>query len=194
MTNVLNISDKLTRRNFLGTSVLLQMAISSGVLTQLYSCNPDDKSEKILSTDLQKILKAAMDEIIPAGDGMPAASEVGGLNYLLKLLEKLPDQAKALSLGLSDLNSQSNNKFKLNFIEITPEQRTSLLQVQEKENAPFFNQLRDYTYESYYLSPQVWKLIGYEPHPTLSSGPLMDAFDEKLLRRVQSLPKLFKDI
>ncbi len=194
MPNELNTVDTWTRRKFIETSILSQIAISSGVLSQLYSCALDDKSAKVLDTALQKILKAAMDEIIPTGDGMPAASEEGGLNYLLKLLEKFPDQAKTLSLGLSDLNNQSNEKFKQDFIKITPEERTSLLQVQEKENATFFNQLRDYIYESYYLSPQVWKLIGYEPHPTLSSGPLMDAFDEKLLRRVQSLPKLFKDI
>ena len=183
-----------TRRKFIETSILSQIAISSGILSQLYSCAPDDKSVKVLNPALQKILKSAMDEIIPAGDGMPAASETGGLNYLLNLLARLPDEAKKLSLDLTGFNNFCNEKFKKDFTEITSDERTSLLQVQEKENATFFNQLRDYTYESYYLSPQVWKLIGYEPHPTLSSGPLMDAFDEKLLKRVQSLPKLFKDI
>jgi hypothetical protein len=183
-----------SRRKFIEASVLTQIGISAGVLTQLYSCAPDENSSKVLSTSLQKTLTAAMDEIIPAGDGMPAASETGGLNYLLKLLEKMPEQAKTLSAGLSTLNIQSNKKFKKDFIKITSEERTSLLQEQEKDNAAFFNQLRDFTYESYYLSPQVWKLIGYEPHPTMSAGPLMEAFDEKLLDRVRTLPTIFKDI
>jgi hypothetical protein len=68
------------------------------------------------------------------------------------------------------------------------------MQEQEKDNPAFFNQLLAYTYESYYLSPQVWKLIGYEPYPTMSAGPLLEAFDEKLLDRVRKLPTLFKDI
>lgn len=183
-----------TRRRFIETSILSQIAISSGVLSQLYSCAPDDRSAKVLNPALQKTLKAALDVIIPAGDNMPSASDVGGLNYLLKLLEKFPDQAKQLSTGLTNLNNISTRKFKKDFTRITSEERASLLKEQENGNPAFFNQLRDYTYECYYLSPQIWKLIGYEPHPTFSSGPIMEAFDEKLLVRVRSLPKLFKDI
>ena len=77
-----------SRRKFIEASILSQIAISAGSLSFLYSCTPGDSSSKVLDTALQKILNAAMDEIIPAGDGMPAASETGGINYLLKLLEK----------------------------------------------------------------------------------------------------------
>ena len=183
-----------TRRKFIQTSILSQIAISSGLLSQLYSCAPDDKLEKVLSASLQKILKAAMDVIIPAGEGMPSVSEAGGHNYLLNLLVQLPDQAKQLSFDLTGFNNLCNDKFNKDFTEITPDERTSLLKQQEKDNATFFNQLLNFTYESYYLSPQVWKLIGYEPHPTMSSGPLMEAFDERLLERVRMLPSIFKDI
>ena len=183
-----------TRRKFIETSILSQIALSSGVLSQLYSCTPNDKSASVLNSEVQKILLAAMDEIIPAEDNMPSASETGGLNYLLKLLEQFPDQAKKLSLGLVDLNNLSNSSIGKDFDEITSDERISLLQGLEKNNPSFFNQLRDYTYESYYLSPQVWKLIGYELHHTLSPGPLMEPFDEKLLDRVRMLPTIFKDI
>lgn len=183
-----------SRRRFIETSVLTQIGISAGVLTQLYSCAPDESSSKVLSSSLQKTLSAAMDEIIPSGDGMPAASKTGGLNYLLKLMEQFPEQAKKISSGLTDLNDQCKKKFNKEFTRITSEERITLLQEQEKDNPAFFNQLRDYTYESYYLNPQVWKLIGYEPHPTMSAGPLMEDFNEKLLDRVRTLPIMFKDI
>jgi Gluconate 2-dehydrogenase subunit 3 len=183
-----------TRRKFIETSVLSQVALSSGILIQLYSCAPDNKSPGVLPPDQQKILVAAMEEIIPAADGMPSASEVGGLNYLVKLLEQFQDEAKKLSQGLNDLNDRSNKSYGKDFTEITSDERISVLQQLEKQNPSFFNQIRDYTYESYYLSPQVWKLIGYEPHPTLSSGPLMEPFDEKILDRVRKLPTIFKDV
>lgn len=183
-----------TRRKFIETSILSQIALSSGILSQLYSCTPNDKSASVLNADAQKILKAVMDEIIPSEDNMPSASETGGLNYLLKLLKQFPEQAKKLSMGLTDLNSNCIKIIGNDFAEITSDERISMLQELEKTNPLFFNQLRDYTYESYYLSPQVWKLIGYEPHPTLSSGPLMEPFDEKLLDRVRMLPTIFKDI
>ena len=183
-----------TRRKFIETSILSQFALSSGILSQLYSCSPNNKLDSILNSDVQKILVAAMDEIIPAEGNMPSASEVSGLNYLLNLLGQFPEQAKKLSKGLTDLNSSCIKLIGKDFTEITSNERVSVLLELEKTNPSFFNQLRDYTYESYYLSPQVWKLIGYEPHPTLSSGPLMEPFDEKLLDRVRMLPSLFKNI
>lgn len=183
-----------TRRKFIEKSVLSQIALSSGILSQLYSCAPNDKSTSILSPDLQKILVAAMDEMIPADGSMPSASEVGGLNYLVKLLDQFPEEAKKLSQCLNDLNISSTKSYRQGFTEITSDERISTLQELEKNNPSFFNQLRDCTYESYYLSPQVWNLIGYEPHPTLSSGPLMEPFDVKLLDRVRMLPAIFKDI
>jgi hypothetical protein len=183
-----------TRRKFIERSILSQIALSSGILSQLYSCSPDDKSDKVFSAEVQEILKAVMDEIIPSEDNMPSASETGGLNYLLKLLGQFPEQAKKISVGLTDLNSNCIKLTGKDFPEVTSDERIAILEKLELDNPSFFNQLREYTYESYYLSPQIWKLIGYEPHPTLSSGPLMEPFDEKLLDRVRMLPTLFKDI
>jgi hypothetical protein len=183
-----------TRRNFIQTSILSQIAISSGILSQLYACSPNDTSDQVVSAEVKEYLKAVMDEIIPAGEGMPSASETGGLNYLLKLVGQFPEQARKLSAGLTDLNSQCIKVAGRDFPDVTSDERIALLQQLERDNPSFFNQLRDYTYESYYLSPQVWKLIRYEPHPTLSSGPLMEAFDEKLLERVRMLPSLFKAV
>jgi hypothetical protein len=183
-----------SRRKFIETSILSQLAINSGTLSLLYSCVSEENSSTVMSASLQKILAAAMDEIIPAGDEMPAASETGGLNYILKLLEQFPEQAKSLSTGLTRLNDQCEKKFNKDFTKISSDERITLLKETEKSNTPFFSQLLNLTYESYYLSPAVWKLIDYDPHPTLSSGPLMEAFDEKLLDRVRSLPTIFKEI
>lgn len=183
-----------TRRKFIEKSILSQLALSSGILNHLYSCTPNNKSDDVLDPATQKLLQSVMDEIIPSADNMPSASEAGGLNYLLHLLDKFPEQANKLSMGLADLNSNCIKQIGKDFAEITSNERISLLQELEKKDPSFFNQLRDYTYESYYLSPQIWKLIGYEPHPTLSSGPVMEPFDEKLLDRIRQLPSLFKDV
>ena len=191
---MINKRTMLSRRKFIETSVLSQLALSTGALNLFNYCTANETSSQVLDSAMKKILKAAMDEIIPAGEGMPSASEVGGMNYLLKLWEQFPDQGKIVLSGLTDLNERSNKKFKKDFSEVSSEERTELLNFLEKENATFFNMLRNYTYECYYLNPQVWKLIGYEPHPTLSSGPMMEPFDEKLLERVRSIPNKFENI
>ena len=60
----------------------------SGALGINTGCASDGKKDQIqpLGKAAQKRLLLAMDEIIPASEKMPAASEVGALEYILKVL------------------------------------------------------------------------------------------------------------
>ena len=158
----------LTRRKFIESSIISQIAIGSGVLSSLYSFTPGRKSTNILIPSLQETLKAVIDEIIPATADLPSASEAGGLNYIIKLLEKFPEKAGKVAKDLKAFNENCNDKFGKNFTELSSKKKESMLLEQEKDNPVFFRQIRDYTFESFYLSPQIWKLIRYEPHPSHS--------------------------
>jgi hypothetical protein len=57
-----------------------------------------------------------------------------------------------------------------------------------------FKVLRDFTYEAYYLQPKVWKLIGYEFHPTNERGPSMKPFDESALGEVRKRPRYYREV
>jgi len=141
----------------------------------------------------RRALLLAMDAIIPAGDGMPSASEAGGLAYLEQLARNEPEMTKQLSQSLQALEAMSVQRFEKGFTELVEKDRASALEEMERDAPPQFSLLRDTVYESYYTQPAIWKLIGYVPYPTDHRGPHLKPFDETLLADVRNRPKLYRE-
>lgn len=135
------------------------------------------------------VLQAAMNEIIPAGDGMPAASEAGGVAYLERVAGADANVAVEIRNALTALAKCSENGFET----LDREARIAALKKLEAGNPVEFAHLRDYVYESYYTQPKIWKLIGYEFYPTDHPGPHMEPFDESILADVRKRPKLYRE-
>lgn len=135
-----------------------------------------------------------MDEIIPAGDGMPSASEVGGVAYLEKLCAGDPKIAKELEGSLAALDELSQKRFQSAFVALSHEQRVQALTALEHQEASAFKTLRDYVYEAYYEQPQVWKLIDYHFYPTNEGGPTLKPFNEEILAQVRKKPKYYREV
>src|SRR2546427_38020 len=91
-----------TRREFLETglkgSMMMGGAVTMGTAQpQRHTRIPRRQTSPAgLETRQQVLLRAAIDEIIPAGDGMPSASEAGGVEYLNRLVSQLPEARKDL--------------------------------------------------------------------------------------------------
>ena len=95
-----------SRRRFTKAVISAQALIASGVLALPLSCKEESKSESSrssntvgLTTAEQQTLELAMALVIPAQGKMPSAAEAGGLDYVLNILEELPD-LRPLFLGL----------------------------------------------------------------------------------------------
>ena len=145
-------------------------------------------------TQQRDLLRNAMDEIIPAGDGMPAASEVDGVDYLEKLCDRDAKVAKELRGSLSALDELTQKQFQGAFVGLSHEQRVQALTALEKQQADAFKTLRDYVYEAYYEQPQVWKLIDYHLYPTNEGGPTLKPFNEEILAEVRKKPKFYREV
>ena len=192
---------KWTRRKFLetsvGGSVLVGSAAALGVGSPLVRLVPQEKelSSSEFDSHQRKLLRAAMDEIIPASDGMPVASEVAGVEYLDRLARQIPKLKREFQKGLAALEETSRKRFQTNFLRLSRAERVEALTELEKRAAPkFFSTLRDSVYEAYYTQPQVWKLIDYEFYPTNQPGPRMKPFDESVLAQVRKLPKVYREV
>jgi len=168
-----------TRREFLGASAAAPLI---AIETRAGAAGVFGESEK-------KVLAAAMDEIIPASDGMPAASAVGGMAYLERIAAGDADVANDIRSALAVLQSVSERAFD----QLDGAARVAVLQKLEAQEPIQFAHLRDYVYESYYTQPRVWKLIGYEFYPTDHEGPHMEPFDESILAEVRKRPKLYRE-
>ena len=135
-----------------------------------------------------------IDEIIPHSDGMPSATEAGGVEYLERLSAKLPAAGVELRGALSAINKQSRNQFSKSFAALSNPERVQILTHIEKSMPKTFTALRDYTYEAYYIQPRVWKLLDYTFYPTNGAGPRMKPFDEVVLANVRRKPKHYREV
>jgi hypothetical protein len=171
-----------TRRVFLGASTATPLLISA-----------IQPAAHALPQDTQTALKTVMDLIIPASDGMPSASEAGGLSYLENLMQRNKDAATDITNGLSVAEAFSERSFKRPFTQLERNDQIAVLKGMEDTALGVFDALRAYVYESYYTQPAIWKLIGYDLFPTDHKGPGLKPFDDSLLANVRKMPKLYRD-
>jgi hypothetical protein len=189
-----------SRRKFMKAGIVASIAFKGGTAAELSSALDERKAQNLSSATValesreRDLLRAAMDEIIPAGDGMPAASEVGGVDYLDQLVSRDQQTAKKLRKSLSELEGFSKDRFKSSFLSLSHEQRVESLSSFEKGDAGAFKTLRDYVYEAYYVQPRVQILIGYEGHPTNEEGPHVKPFDEAILAEVRNKPRYYREV
>lgn len=177
---------KWTRRRFVGT------AWTAPGLVQI---TLDAAPAPVLRPSERETLLLAMDEIIPAGEGMPAASAVGGLEYVDRLAAQVPAIKRQLGRVLASIESVSRSRFRRGFARLEQSDRISALREMERQAAPeHFRALRDLVYEAYYTQPRVWKLLGYESHLTGDPGPRMKPFDDRALAKVRALPKHYREV
>jgi hypothetical protein len=188
---------ELTRREFLELAARqsLTASIAASALLQS-SClrSPESPSALGLDGSATETLIAVIDEIIPAGDGMPAASEVGTLPYFELIAASEAALPETVQASLRTADTMSQERFGSPFTSVSRERRVEILSAFEKGDAVLFKKLRDYVYEASYLQPRVWTLIGYDPYPTNAAGPQMEPFDEALLNRVRGMSPLFKEV
>src|SRR5690242_7667390 len=95
----------LSRRSFLRVGLAGSLAIRSGAMvgSSVVAVEPETASSDRADSDKHDSLRAVIDEIIPAGNGMPAASEAGVLAYLDHLADQNPDFGKTLDQSLGSL-------------------------------------------------------------------------------------------
>jgi hypothetical protein len=134
-----------------------------------------------------------MDLMIPASDGMPSASEAGGLAYLESLMQHNKDTSADITKGLEVAAAFSERSFGRPFIQLEKNDQLAVLKEMEDTALGVFDALRAYIYESYYTQPAIWKLIGYQLYPTDHTGPHLAPLDDSLLANVRKMPKLYRD-
>jgi hypothetical protein len=89
-------------------------------------------------------LAAIMDEMIPAGDGMPAASLAGGPQYLQYLGWQYSVIQQEIGNFLRKVTQTSSDMFRQDFRKLSPRQRVQILASIEKSESPLTSACRRY--------------------------------------------------
>jgi Gluconate 2-dehydrogenase subunit 3 len=147
-----------------------------------------------LDAPQRALLVTFADELIPATDGMPSASEMGAAAYLERAAAG--DEAIAASLrdAVASIERRTRTAHDETFDRLPAPARVALLQSMEKDEADRFRAARDLVYEAYYTNPLVWKRLGYDFVGAADSGPPLEPFEEALLERVRALPRLYRAV
>ncbi len=211
------MSKQVTRRKFLrqsSTGPFVALTVSSQfssisvgqIWEEVERADSAQQPSSALSDAHLRLLRAAADEIIPAADGSPVATQAGAVDYIEALLGKVPDLQKQMEAALTRLETMTGARHKQPFDQLRSAERVKLLQAFEKESAKagasetlygagknLFALLRDLVYEGYYTSPKVWPQLDYEFHPTSKAGPAMQPFDESILAQARKRPKSYRE-
>lgn len=191
---------KWTRRSFIESTFVTSVTSRAGLATVSSVVPAVGRSQEELPElpgfdQTQRLdFISMLDEIIPAVDGMPAASEVDVDRYVATLFTQDQGLIEAFESGLDFLREKATERHGQSFSDLNSDQRIELLEQLEATDPVSFRKVRGAVYEGYYTRPQIWHLVGYQPHPTNSEGPVMEPFDESSLGRVRRLPKLYRDV
>jgi hypothetical protein len=186
---------RLTRREFLDVAARQSMGASIAASFLLASCRSGDDGPSALGLDRPSTadLIALIDEIIPASDGMPAASELGTLSYFEVLAASVPKLTETVNQSLSAVATLATDRYNERLAALSRARRGQIVAAFAESSSSLFGALRTCVYEGYYLQPRVWQLLGYEPYPTNAPGPSMDPFDPAMLDRVRSMSRLWRE-
>jgi hypothetical protein len=175
-----------TRRTFLVKAIWLAVLPASTRALALQNTGSVNTGE--LTDSQLAILTTAMDQIIPAVDGMPSASQAGGFQYLRSLGWQYREIRDNMGRILNTLEEMSEFDFHRTFPELDSGQRFHVLRTMEKSEPATFSTLMGYVYEAYYTNPRVLGLMSCPP----SSAPA--AQDEALLAPVKRFSHLYREV
>ena len=192
--------DKWSRRAFLGATLQGAVLVSgcdrgNQDRTPPSSLQASDPSAALHFSEEQRgFLEMAMDEIVPAGGGMPSASGIGALDYLEKIAGESAEFKPEIEQCIALAEEASRRLFDGAFSSLTHEERIEVhteLDTGEEPNP--FGTMRDAIYEAYYMDPGVLASLNYEFYGTAEGEMVMAPFDESLLESVRAMPRLYRE-
>ena len=182
----------MDRKQFL--TILGRSALFAAAAPALEGLGESAPTVRLLDARQRLLLATFADEIIPATDGMPSASEMGAAAYLERVAAGDEGIAASLRDAVASIERRAREAHAEAFDRLPAPARVALLQAMEKDEPDRFRAARDLVYEAYYTNPLIWKRIGYDFIAADASGPPLEPFEEALLVRVRALPRLYRAV
>ena len=146
-----------------------------------------------LSPAHRELLEAVVDRIIPSGDGVPGAGEIGVAEHVEGISGVTPQSRALLAKGLKAIEATSGRAHSKEFAALTASEKTEVLKQVESQHAEFFATLVRETYSGYYSSSEVLQVKGLPLNPPQPEGYEIEPFDAALLEGVRRRGKAYRD-
>ena len=146
-----------------------------------------------LSPSQRELLNAILDRIIPPGDGVPGASEVGAAEHVEGISGVSPQSRALLTKGLKAIEATSGRTHSVAFVTLSDGEKTEVLKQVESQHTEFFAVLVRETYSGYYSSSEVLRIKGLPLSAPQPQGYEIEPFNESLLDSVRKRGKAYRD-
>ena len=146
-----------------------------------------------LSSARRELLKAVVDCIIPPGDGVPGAVDVGAAEHVEGISGVSPQSRALLTNGLKAIEATSGRIYSKELVALSDGEKTEVLKQVESRHAKFFAMLVRETYSGYYSSPEVLRVKGLPLSAPQPEGYDIEPFDDVLLDGVRRRGKAYRD-
>ena len=146
-----------------------------------------------LSPTQRELLDAVVDRIIPPGDGLPGAGEVGVAEHVEGICGVTPQSRALLTNGLKAIETTSGRTLSQEFAALSGGEKTEVLRHVESQHAEFFSVLVRETYSGYYSNAEVLRVKGLPLNPPQPAGYEIEPFDDSLLEGVRKRGKAYRD-
>ncbi len=146
-----------------------------------------------LSVNQRELLTAVVDRIIPPGDGVSGAGEVGVAAHVEGIHGVTPQTRALLTNGLKAIEAASGSTHSQGFLGLPDDDRTAVLKQVESQEPEFFAVLVREAYSGYYSSPAVLRAKGLPLSAPQPEGYDIEPFDASLLEGVRKRGKAYRD-
>ena len=145
------------------------------------------KGEKVLVNEVLNCL-------IPSGNGMPGAAEVGIVEYLNDILDHSIELKRTFAYIIKKIQIESKIINPEDFKNIPNSKKENILKNIEKKFPECFNTLILNTYNGYYINSTVTNLLGIYARPPQPLGYDLEQGDLDLIKNVISRGKIYREI
>ena len=120
------------------------------------------EGSKFLTAEQRALVAAMLDAVVPPGEGLPGAGELGIEDYLDRVAGESAELRRLFSSGLASTAMASEGRFGKGFQELSGEERAEVLRGVEEEQPTFFRRLVLHAYNGYYTTPMILESLGLE--------------------------------
>ncbi len=151
----------------------------------------------ILDPSRAATLRAWASTLIPASGALPAAGDIGAVEYIDATAFAAPRLRTMLLRGIDTVERIVMARYERSLGECTPEQRVTVLREFEiVDTSDVFNMIRDFTYEAYYGNDHVLdpleQATGWRYQVSVT-GTVMGDFDERLLEPMRAITPRYRE-
>jgi hypothetical protein len=137
------------------------------------------------------LIRAALNRLVPAGDGFPGAGALDLLDHLDRSAS-VSGNRRMFVEGMRQIGLESERRHGKAFEDLSAAEQDAVLGHVESEHRAFFGALVSHVYQGYYSHPAVIRLLGLEARPPQPLGHTIAPFDPGTTRSMSQRSPLYR--